>query len=142
MQPKWCRHAIGAVMLIAQVHGKSLGGNTQRELLEAVRPLLAVIVSQDCPVEKELFPRKEEIVWSGKILAEACGTRFDRGEPGRSLAQNRASRRLSCRPFSVAVGMQALDPGIGGGRLGGLGQIFVAIEADCNPDFLFSLRIV
>ena len=59
MQPKLCRHAIGAVMLIPQVHGKSLGGNTQRELLEAVRPLLTLIVSQVCPVEKELLPGKK-----------------------------------------------------------------------------------
>ena len=51
------------------------------------------------------------------------------------LTQNRPGGRLGHRPFSVAVRMQARDSRVGGGSLGGLRKIFVAIEADRYSDF-------
>jgi hypothetical protein len=45
--------------------------------LRLVRPLVQLIVSQHCPVEKELpLRRRKNSLKSVKIAAAGCGTRF------------------------------------------------------------------
>jgi hypothetical protein len=67
--------------------------------------------------------------------------KLDSGREGQESAKNGTGRRLSRGTVAFAVRMKGRDSGKGGG-VGGLGKIFVAIEANRNSDFRFGGRSI
>jgi hypothetical protein len=63
------------------------------------------------------------------------------GREGPESAENGTFGRLSHGAVPFAVRMKGRDPGKGGG-VGGLGKIFVAIEANRDSNFSFGVRSI
>jgi len=96
-----------------------------------VAPLLRTIVCQDCEVGKILRARAKKYLGPRQTIPDNC----------QGSAQNRTSGTLSHGlVFVFMVGVKARDSGEGCGRLGGLREIFVALEANRDSDLRFPLR--
>ena len=95
-----------------------------------VPPLLRTIVFQDCEVEKILRARAEKYL----------GPRQTIRDNSQVSTQNWTSGTLSHGLVFFMVWVKARDSREGCRRLGGLGEIFVALEANRDSDLRFPLR--
>ena len=92
-----------------------------------------MIVCQDGEVEKILLRERKN------NSDGSAGTRAGEHVPRRDSAHEPDEpERLSHGPVFVVLWVKAGDPGEGGGRLGGLGKIFVAFEANRDADLRLS----
>jgi len=73
--------------------------------------------------------------FTGPILAGLTGTLAER-----ILAQDWTGGRVDQRPVLVVMGVECRDAREGGGRLGAVGEILVAFEANSNADFGVRVR--